>query len=156
MLSFRKDTPNMSLEIGIPTKIAWKTRNGKFAIGTIDGSTIALFAFLTGWFVYGGLQPALALLALAVIITLTSIVGVVPLAGPVVYWFLAKNHVLPMAIQWVANISDTMTAENAVHWPIDVIFYIGLANAILGTLVTLFLAYRKLSDRADAYERKSA
>jgi hypothetical protein len=156
MLSFRKDTQNMSLEIGIPTKIAWKTKNGKFAIGTIDGSTIALFAFLTGWFVYGGLHPALALLALAIIIALTSVVGVVPLAGPVVYWFLAKNHVLPMAIQWVTNISDTMTAENAVHWPIDVIFYIGLANAILGTLVTLFLAYRKLSDRADAYERKSA
>jgi hypothetical protein len=156
MLSFRKDTPNIALEIGIPTKIAWKTRNGKFSIGTIDGSTIALFAFLTGWFVYGGFQSALALLALAVIITITSLVGIVPLAGPVGYWFLAKNYVLPMAIQWVTNISDTMTAENAVNWPIDVIFYIGLANAILGTIVAIFLIFRKLSNRADAYERNNA
>jgi len=156
MLSFRKDTPNITLEIGIPTKIAWKTKNGKFSIGTIDGSTIALFAFLTGWFVYGGFQSALALLALAVIITITSVVGIVPLAGPVGYWFLAKNYVLPMAIQWVTNISDTMTAENAVHWPIDVIFYIGLANAILGTIVAIFHIFRKLSNRADAYERKNA
>jgi len=155
MLSFRKDTPNINLEVGIPTKISWKTRNGKFSIGTIDASTIALFAFLTGWFIYGGLQPALALLAFAIIVTITSIVGIIPFAGPALYWFLAKKYVITMAIHWVANISDTVTAETAVKWPFDVIFYIGFANAVLATIVAIFLIYRKLSDRADAYQRKN-
>jgi hypothetical protein len=155
MLSFRKDTPSMVIEFGIPTKIAWKTKNGKFTFGTIDGSTIALFAFLTGWFVYGGLNPALALLALAAIIALTSLIGIIPIAGPILYWFLVKRQVLPMAIQWVTNISDKMTTENAIQWPINVIFYIGFANAILATIVAIFIIYRRLSDRADNYQRKS-
>lgn len=156
MLSFRKDTANMNLEIGIPTKISWKTKNGKFAIGTIDASTIALFAFLTGWFIYGGFKPALALLAFAVIMTITSIIGMIPFAGPALYWFLSKKYVIQFAIHWVANISSTMTAETAVKWPIEITFYIGFANSILATLVAIFLLYRKLSDRADAYQRKSS
>jgi hypothetical protein len=156
MLSFRKDTPSMNLEIGIPTQMSWKTKNGKFSIGTIDASTIALFAFLTGWFIYGGLNPALALLAFAVIITITSMIGIIPIAGPALYWFLAKKQVIPLAIQWVANISDTVTADTAVKWPFDVIFYIGFANAILATIVAVFLIYRRLSDRSDAYRRKTS
>lgn len=155
MLSFRRDTPSMIIEFGFPTKIAWKTRNGKFTFGTMDGSLIALFAFLTGWFVYGGLSSAFALLALAVIITITSVVGFIPIAGPVLYWFICKRYALPTGIQWITNISDTVTAENAIKWPVDVIFYIGLANAILATIVTVFIIYRKLSDRADSYERKN-
>jgi hypothetical protein len=83
-------------------------------------------------------------------------IGIIPIAGPALYWFLAKKQVIPLAIQWVANISDTVTADTAVKWPFDVIFYIGFANAILATIVAVFLIYRRLSDRSDAYRRKTS
>jgi len=150
MLCFRRDTPSMILEIGIPTKISWKSRNGGFAIGTIDGSTIALFAFVTGWFVYGGLNPAFGMLAFAAIITVASIMGIIPLAGPFAYWFLVRRDILPRAIGRLGEFIDSFET-----WPVDVIFYIGLANAILATLVSIFLIYRKLSDRANSYERRN-
>lgn len=148
MLCLRKDTPSMVLEIGIPTKLSWKNKSGKFAIGTIDASTIGIFAFLIGWFVYGGFYPALYLFAFSIIIALISIVGIVPIAGPFIYWFLVKREIVPRALNKLGEAIDSFIA-----WPADILFYIGLANAILATLVSIFLIYRKFSDRADEYEQ---
>lgn len=151
MLCFRKDTLNMVLEIGIPTKLSWKNKSGKFAIGTIDASTIGIFAFLIGWFVYGGFYPALYLFVFSIIIALISMVGIIPVAGPFIYWFLVRRDIVPRAVNKLGSAIDSFIA-----WPINILFYVCFANAILATLVSIFLIYRKLSDRADEYERKNA
>ena len=59
----------------------------------IGGFTIFFSAL--GYFVYGGLQGALAVFILTFSLGILAIAGLIPVVGNIIYWNVAKGMLMP-------------------------------------------------------------
>ena len=93
-------------------------------------SGIILLFSAIGYFVYGGLHGFFGILILGILIELVSLLGLIPILGIILYWFVSKTYIIP----WVLNLTGLTST-----WVINMLFVFGLLVAIFLSLVALFL-----------------
>jgi hypothetical protein len=89
-----------------------------------------------GYFVYGGLDGALAMLILATLMGLTIFIALIPFAGVFIQAWFGWNILIP----WVMNLTHLTTS-----WLTTIIFAVDIAmGVIIWIIMTLaFLAWWK-------------
>ena len=112
----------------VPSKGKKMSENSKFVLFDISGLTI-LFTAL-GYFVYGSWQGALGVFIFSFVIGLLKYVGIIPILGPILYWFIAKEMVIPKIFE-LTGIYGT--------WLTGVIFWIGFGVSMILTIVILII-----------------
>jgi hypothetical protein len=91
----------------------------------ISGFLILGFVFVGGWLQYGDFGAALWLASLWIVLSLASLIGLIPVAGPFLYWKVAMTSVLPA----ILNASGITTS-----WLTTLILSLGLAGSIYWTI----------------------
>jgi len=94
-------------------------------------TSFMLFAIL-GYFVYGGIDGALGMILSDMLLSLTALLGFIPVVGVVLYWVTANNIVMP-AIFNLTGLHST--------WLTTILVYFGLAVSILATLISSFFIW---------------
>jgi|YNPMSStandDraft_2_1061718.scaffolds.fasta_scaffold19317_1 hypothetical protein len=94
-----------------------------------------LGAFILGWIVYGsfmaGITTTLITLALGLV---ALIAGVIPVAGPIGYWFVANTWIMPLFPQYGLDFT----------WLTGLLFWGNLISSILVNIVVIFFLVAKL------------
>ncbi|MFN8472534.1 MAG: hypothetical protein U0822_10115 [Anaerolineae bacterium] len=96
------------------------------------GMVLAVLAFAVGCLVYGTLTGGLWTMLLWVATGFTSVVGLIPLAGPFLYWKLASESVMPSIIA-AGGLYES--------WLTSVIFWVGLAGSVVWTITAIVLGF---------------
>jgi hypothetical protein len=92
-----------------------------------------IVAFILGFFAYGQtLAGGLGVALLAILETLASFIGAIPVAGPFIYYFFVG--------QWTLNWTLSFTTLGAT-WLTSLIFWVGLAVSVgCSAAATFFLS----------------
>lgn len=97
----------------------------------ISTSLLILFCALA-YFVYGGLAGVFAIAILCVLLSIASLLGLFPIAGVIVFWYVATQRIFPFVFD-LTKIIPT--------WLTDIIFALYLIVSIIYTIVMLFVVF---------------
>jgi len=119
----------------------WRTAQAD-ALGTLGGDIYEiakvvgivsfcfwLFQMVAGFSIYGAKGGLLFILVFLPLLALTAQVGWIPLAGPFLFWWLARRYVMPMLFTWFPVLEPT--------WLTGFSFWMCLLSTVSMTLRTL-------------------
>lgn len=95
---------------------------------TMSGILTIVFMFVGGWAAYGSIGAGFWSVLLWLALSLTALVGFIPIAGPFVYWNLATTSVLP-ALLAAAGLSTS--------WVTTAALWLGLICSIFWSLISV-------------------
>ena len=92
-----------------------------------------VFAGILGFFVYNQTVAGMfGAILIAFIVSIVSAVGLIPILGPVLYWY----WLAPSAVNWGLQLAGLQAT-----WLTNVFMQIGLLFAILLTIIAGFIAF---------------
>jgi hypothetical protein len=87
----------------------------------------AVMTFILGWFVYGGINGALAMVLIEILIGFTCLFGLIPIIGVLFYWLVAHFWVIP----WVLSLTQLSNS-----FVVGFLFSLGLLGSIILTIIS--------------------
>ncbi len=99
------------------------------------GLVVLVVAVVAGWLVYGSLGAGFWMGLLWIALGLTALVGLVPVAGPFLYWRLATGSVMPALMASFGLTSTWLTSAALWLCLFASIFWTIVAVVVLVTIV---------------------
>ena len=87
-----------------------------------------ILAFILGYFQYNGLGGGLAIILLDILLGFASLLGIIPIAGVVLYWIVAETLIIPFVFDFTGI---------AASWVIDLFLWLNLIVSVIFTTVAL-------------------
>lgn len=95
------------------------------------GSLFAVLFSVLGYFVYGGLDGFFGILLLDILLTLTSLTGLIPIVGVLIYAIIGWMFVVPWTLEFTGL---------ATTWVVPVVFTANLIGTVIMTVtVTIYI-----------------
>jgi len=101
---------------------------------------LMLGVFILGWIVYGSVSAGFWSVFILILLDLTALIGLVPIAGPYLYWKVATTSVLPIALE-MANLRES--------WLTTLALWFGLIASIFITFASLYAFWLSIETAQD-------
>lgn len=99
----------------------WNVRRAFNAIFSCFTWALVLVPAFMAWFVYDDIKASIAIFFLGLILMLVGAIGYIPVLGQIIYWFIARNLIIPYYLEFL-SIEPT--------WLTSLIFWMGFLCSI--------------------------
>jgi tetratricopeptide (TPR) repeat protein len=120
----------ISLGILIAKVVGSDPEGIKMGYGCLLLSWVA-FCLVSAFFIYGIKEGILTLVVLSFLLGVGALLGWIPVAGPFLYWWVAKSYLMPLFFRWFPEIARS--------WLTSLIFWSCLASSVGYTIRSIKL-----------------